>query len=101
MTDMTVLRALYDTISEYIPDTSSLIADLNSSDYCFPCHITPTDLRPDIVYWNDTTQEVCLIELTVCFDTLFDAAAQRKKDKVSLAHTVNPSCRVCSRSSND
>jgi len=44
--------------------------------------IVSTDLRPDIAWWNDNDQSVCLVELTVCYDTLFQEAAL-KRNKIS------------------
>jgi hypothetical protein len=49
--------------------------------YQFLCHIVPTDLRPDIVWWDSSSRCVCLAELTVCFETNFDDAADRKTTK--------------------
>ena len=57
----------------------SLSSDLGQ--YSFPQHIVATDLRPDVVWWNDTARKLCLLELTVCFETSFEEAAQRKKIK--------------------
>ena len=65
-----VLALLYEVVKEHLPDTTSSTVDLISSEYSFPCHIV--DLRPDIIYWDETTKKVSLIELTVCFDTLFE-----------------------------
>ena len=76
-----VLALLYEVVKEHLPDTTSSTADLISSDYSFPCHIAATDLRPDIIYWDETAKKVSLIELTVCFDTLFEGAIKRKEDR--------------------
>ena len=46
-----------------------------------PCQIVATDLRPDIIYWDETTKKVSLIELTVCYDTLFEGAIKRKEER--------------------
>jgi len=43
--------------------------------------LSSTNIRPDIVWWNDNDQSVCLVELTVCYDTLFQEAATRKEHK--------------------
>ena len=32
-------------------------------------------------FWDETTKKVSLIELTVCFDTLFEGAIKRKEDR--------------------
>ena len=34
-------------------------------------------IRPNIVWWNNKDQSVCLVELTVCHDTLFHEAARQ------------------------
>ena len=57
-----------------------LPADLQDG-YNFPSHIVGTDLRPDIVWWDDGKREVTLLELTIPFDTLLEEAALRKKYK--------------------
>ena len=46
--------------------------------YVFLLHIATTDERPDIVIWNNSIKEVWVIELTVCFETGFDKAHDRK-----------------------
>ena len=40
-----------------------------------------TDLRPDIDWWNDQDWSVCLVEVMVCYDTLFHEAATWEEDK--------------------
>ena len=40
-----------------------------------------TDLRPDIVWWNDSVKKILLIELTICFESSFQQAAERKQLK--------------------
>ena len=40
-----------------------------------------TDQRPGIVVWSNTTQEVWVIELTVCFETGYEEARTRKTDR--------------------
>ena len=39
---------------------------------CFPLHIVPTDLRPDLVWWDDKHRSLTMAELTVCFETNFE-----------------------------
>ena len=75
-----VLAELYSTITENLPQGTRSIADLES-EYTFPLHIALTDLRPDIVWWNDSTKQVTLLELTIPFDTLLEDAARRKQAK--------------------
>ena len=74
-----VLTELYQSIKPLLPPSVSITADLTN--YCFPHHITSTDLRPDMVCWDDTQKKVWFIELTVCFETGFLAAADRKEEK--------------------
>ena len=44
-------------------------------------HITATDLRPDLVWWDDSHMSLYMAELTVCFETNFEEAARRKSAK--------------------
>ena len=55
-----------------------MISDLPGSTYQYPQHISCTDARPDIVVWDDISKNVYLIELTVCFETNFEVARERK-----------------------
>ena len=76
----TVLQEIVKSVVPYLPPTSSWTADI-SDNYCFPVHITPTDLRPDLVWWDDANKSLCLVELTVCYETNFEEAALRKSAK--------------------
>ena len=68
-------------MAESLPDGYQLLADLpQSQPYIFPPHIATTDQRPDIVVWSNTTQEVWVIELTVCFETGYEEARTWKTD---------------------
>ena len=40
-----------------------------------------TDLRPDIVWWDDPQKSLMLAELTISYETNFEVAAERKKEK--------------------
>ena len=55
-----------------------LAVDLPEYQYHFPSHITLTNLRPDIVLWSDSQRTLNIIELTVCYETGFEDAADRK-----------------------
>ena len=57
-----------------------ITVDLDAS-YHIPSHIASTDLRPDIVMWSDLKKTVLLIELTVCFETNYAEARERKRNK--------------------
>lgn len=43
-----------------LPSDYSVTVDLPSSQYDFPHHIIPTDLRPDIVWWSDQRRAVAV-----------------------------------------
>ena len=75
-----VLQAIAAAVRDNIPSTSTLTVDINDS-YTFPLHIVSTDLRPDLVWWNEAHKSLNLTELTVCFETNFEEAAQRKSAK--------------------
>ena len=75
-----ILKTLASTIKQAIAPTSTLTADTNDS-YSFPLHITATDLRPDLVWWDDSHRSLYMAELTVCFETNFEEAARRKSAK--------------------
>ena len=74
-----VLRVIFMLLKEHLPANHSIIADLQDQPiYVFPPHVARTDLRPDIVIWNDVTRSVLLFELTVCHESNFVDAHQRK-----------------------
>ena len=75
-----VLQEIVTAIQPHLPSTTLLTADVSDT-YNFPLHIVSTDLRPDLVWWDDTTRSLCLAELTVCFETNFEQAASRKSAK--------------------
>ena len=75
-----VLQEIAAAIKPHLRPTTTLSVDLDD-EYDFPTHIVPTDLRPDIVWWNSGDRSMCLAELTVCFESNFTEAAQRKTAK--------------------
>ena len=75
-----ILNAITESVRCNIPQTTSMTADIDDT-YEFPHHIIPTDLRPDLVWWNEAHKSITLVELTVCFETNFEEAAQRKTAK--------------------
>ena len=77
-----VLQEIAVAIQSCIPTTSILTVDIGES-YTFPLHIVPTDLRPDIVWRDESSRSLCLAELTVCFESNFEDAALRKSAKYS------------------
>ena len=77
-----VLQEIASVVKPYLSPTTTLSVDIGDG-YQFPCHIVPTDLRPDIVWWDTANKSVCFAELTVCFETNFENAAERKTAKYS------------------
>ena len=75
-----VLSVLASVVQETLSPPTTFTVDIRDQ-YNFPLHITPTDHRPDMVWWNDTVKLLYLMELTVCFESNFDDAAQRKLSK--------------------
>ena len=74
-----VLKEIVSVLSKYLLPPIKFTADLGS--YNFPQHIVSTDLRPDIVWWNDSSRTMVIIELTIAFETSFQSASERKKIK--------------------
>ena len=75
-----ILHAIAEVVRRNIPPTSTLTADI-SNYYNFPLNIITTDLRPDLVWWDEAHKSLILAELTVCFETNFEEASQRKSAK--------------------
>ena len=64
-----VLLVFANFIRAALPSDFSVTIDHPTSTYNFPHHITPTDLRPDIVWWSDQKKKLYLFELTICFES--------------------------------
>ena len=74
-----VLKIIYDTISQNTSTSNyNVFADLACSTVPFPTDIVVTAKRPDVILWNDVVQRIYLVELTVCHESNFDAADERK-----------------------
>ena len=58
----------------------TILADLTDQ-YLFPPSLAPSDLRPDLVAYSELTKTAIIIELTVCFETNFEEAKERKESK--------------------
>ena len=58
-----------------------MCVDSAESAYLFPHHITPTNLRSDVVSWSDEQKQIKLLELTISYETVLDGAHQRKMAK--------------------
>ena len=74
----TVLIVISELVRANLTPTQQMITDLPGSTYQYPQHISCTDARPDIVVWDDISKNVYLIELTVCLETNFEVARERK-----------------------
>ena len=75
-----VLQEIVKVIRPKYSPTTRLTADLGDG-YEFPMHIAPTDLRPDIVWWDYQQKSLMLAELTISCETNFEVAAERKEEK--------------------
>ena len=73
-----ILQLIVTAAQAYSPASYQLAADLPEVQYHFPSHITPTDLRTDILLWSDSQQTLNIIELTVCYEIGFEDAADQK-----------------------
>ena len=76
-----VLKVFGDFIEASLPPHSSITIDLHTRNYSFPHHITPTNLRPDIVWWCERHRELWLFELTISSESLMAKARELKKAK--------------------
>ena len=57
------------------------LPDLNINGFTIPPDILQTQQRPDLVTVNRLEKIICLIELVICFETNFDAACARKRER--------------------
>ena len=76
-----VLKVFGDFIEASLPPHSSFTIDLPTRNYSFPHHITPTNLRPDIVWWCERQRKLWLFELTISYESLIAKACELKKAK--------------------
>ena len=88
-----VLQAIVKRVRPLLVEGDRLIADLpETQPYMFPPHLANTDLRPDLVIWNDHTHMVCIVELTICYETRFEEAHALKETKYTdLVQTIHES----------
>ena len=63
-------------------DDMRMVVDLDEQ-YKFPSCLVVSDLRPDIVVYSTLTKSTIILELTVCFESNFSEAHQRKEKKYS------------------
>ena len=73
-----ILKCLTDFLCQNLSSDFQLIADLPSFVYQPPPCINVGDLRPDIIYWSESQKAVVILELTICYDTLYSSAQVRK-----------------------
>ena len=65
-----VLLLIGDFVRSHLHPSFLFTIDLASMGYSFPQHITPTDMRPDIVWWSDERRELGMLELTISYELL-------------------------------
>ena len=68
-------------VGTHLPPSFSMNVDSAESEYLFPHHITPTNLRPDVVWWSDEKKQIRLLELTISYEMVMDRAHERKLAK--------------------
>ena len=76
-----VLEVFRGCIQPLLPTHFTITCDLTTTVYSFPHHITPTNLRPDIVWWSDQQRELYIFELTISYETCMSEARERKRSK--------------------
>ena len=87
-----VVQYMAEALKENIPEQMSLYADVEGHTVgggTIPPNIVQTASRPDIVLVDNASRTVWLLELTVSFESNFDAANKRKKERyTSLAADI-------------
>ena len=76
-----VLQNISRFIDCHLPPSYCRTVDLPDNIYSFSHHITPTNLRPDVVWWSDEMKRVYFLELTISSDSTMDQAHNRKLAK--------------------
>ena len=77
-----VLEVITAFVQEHIPSNYQIVSDIyNDQPYNFPSVLAYTDLRPDLVTFSESDKQAILIELTVCCESSFQAAKERKESK--------------------
>ena len=69
-----VLQIMSAFVGTHLPPSFSMSVDSAESEYLFPHHITPTNLRPDMVWWSDEKKQIRLLELTISYEMVMDRA---------------------------
>ena len=74
-----VLELITRFAREHVEANFLVLADLDCpQNYLFPQTIAATDLRPDLIIYNEAKKKVIIAELTVCCEASYEAAHQRK-----------------------
>ena len=77
-----VLEVIEQGIRPHLSEGDCLLVDLpDAQPYIFPPHISHTNLRPDLVLWNNCDKTVCLVEFTICYETRYNEAHTHKTNK--------------------
>ena len=76
-----VLEVLGNSIRTYLPPNFSITIDSPSNSFSFSHHITPTNLRLDLVWWSEQLSELWLFELIFSYETVVADARERKHSK--------------------
>ena len=83
-----VLKIFGDFVKSSLPPLYSFIIDHPTDTYSFPHHITPTNLRPDIVWWGECQRELWLFELTISYETLMERKRAKYQDLVEAGRAA-------------
>ena len=74
-----VLKEIASFITVNLKVSQNVIVNLSSQTYSTPSHLPCTDLRPDIMWWDELSKISVVVELTICFDTLRTGCRKKKK----------------------
>ena len=71
-----VLEHIVFFTKDHLPPSFPIIADLPESTYMylFPQHNTPTNQRPDRVWWSNADKTLWLLELTISIETVMEGS---------------------------
>ena len=82
-----ILHLLLKEAIKYLPPMFNIYVDHKDSSTHFPTHIIATSQSPDIVIWRKDLIKVYFVKLTICHETNFNAANERKQNR--YAELVN------------
>ena len=75
-----ILHEISSVVRAHLDPSTSMVVEIGEG-YACPMHIVSTDLQPDLVWWEDDAWVLCLLQLTVCYETNFREAVERKMPK--------------------